>query len=241
MFNNCIQCTVNYSLDKEKAMKPILLYDIDGTLLQVEKEFLYSGIAEILDQLDIEKPKSDSQSFAGRTDKGIFSELIGDHPQPELLFGQFKALYIDFMDQQLTSADIIRFDDAIESVHIAIEMGFDVGLCTGNFREVALKKASTAGLDNIFEFGGFGCNHADRNYLPAEADAEYKAISQKTPRPSQYIIIGDTPNDIRCARYFGARVAAVCTGSYSEAELLEYQPDWVLKDLSKSGSWLKEL
>lgn len=222
-------------------MKPILLYDIDGTLLQIERDFLYGGIAEILDQLDIEKPKSDSQSFAGRTDRGIFSELIGDHPEPDVLFEQFKNLYIDFMDQQLTPAHVVRFDEAVESVYKAVEMGFDVGLCTGNFREVALKKASAVGLDNIFGFGGFGCHHEDRNYLPAEADAEYKAISKEIPRPNQYIIIGDTPNDIRCARFFGARVAAVCTGSFSERELRTHQPDWVLKDLSDSSSWLKSL
>jgi phosphoglycolate phosphatase-like HAD superfamily hydrolase len=45
-------------------------------------------------------------------------------------------------------------------------------------------------------------------------------------------VIGDTPNDIACARHFGARVVAVATGRmHSQADLLAYEPDALLPDL----------
>ena len=46
-------------------------------------------------------------------------------------------------------------------------------------------------------------------------------------------MIGDTPNDIDCAHHFGARAVAVGTGRfYSSEEILIYEPDKFLPDLS---------
>jgi phosphoglycolate phosphatase-like HAD superfamily hydrolase len=45
-------------------------------------------------------------------------------------------------------------------------------------------------------------------------------------------VIGDTPNDIACARHFGARVLAVATGRmHSAAELQAHEPDALLPNL----------
>ena len=45
-------------------------------------------------------------------------------------------------------------------------------------------------------------------------------------------MIGDTPNDIACARHFGARVLAVATGRmHSKEDLLAHEPDALLPDL----------
>jgi phosphoglycolate phosphatase-like HAD superfamily hydrolase len=51
--------------------------------------------------------------------------------------------------------------------------------------------------------------------------------------PEQFIVIGDTPNDIDCARHFGARAVAVGTGRfYSREEILACEPDAMLPDLT---------
>lgn len=47
------------------------------------------------------------------------------------------------------------------------------------------------------------------------------------------IVIGDTPNDIACAKHFGARCVAVATGRYYTAdELIRHEPDALLRDLT---------
>lgn len=222
-------------------MKPILLYDIDGTLLNVRREFLHTIIDEHLTALQIEKPKVDGRSFAGRTDRGIFMELLAQYPNREKLFERFRALYVKSMQEQLTSDKILRFDEAIESARIAKQIGYRVGLCTGNFEEVAYAKVKAAGLDGVFTFGGFGGQHENRNDLPQSADKNYRAAHGGKPSPDQYVIIGDTPNDIRCAKYFGAKVVAVTTGGFSKRELEGHQPDFVFKDLSNPHSWLEKL
>lgn len=220
---------------------PILLYDIDGTLLQVQREFLRGIISEQLRRFDIEKPESKMKSFAGRTDRGIFMELIGDLPEADQLFTELKHKYSEMMVLKLSEEYIDLCDGAVDSVHEAIELGFPVGLCTGNFRPVAMKKVQTAGLAGIFKFGGFGEISEDRNELPGEADREYRSLFNDKPDPGRYVIIGDTPNDIRCAKFFGAKSVAVTSGGFSEDELSKYQPDLIVSTLHNPESWLKKL
>lgn len=222
-------------------MKPILLYDIDGTLLKVHSSFLRPLIAQHLAEMGLSKPESINRSFAGRTDYSIFMELIDGHPSPDKLFNRLKNKYVKTMVEQLSPDRVERFDEAIESVHIAKDDGFHVGLCTGNFREVAFAKVNSVGLNNMFLFGGFGCNHANRNFLPEYAHLEFQSIHNKSPKAEQYVVIGDTPKDILCAKYFGARVVAVATGNFTREELKKYDPDYLLDDLSKPEEWLAEL
>ena len=220
---------------------PILLYDIDGTLLNVHSEFIHSIVEEQLTLFDIKKPETSTRSFAGRTDLGIFMELIGDTPNAESLLRTLMSNYEEAMTQKLSPDHLTMHDGALKSVREAVAMQLPVGLCTGNVRNVAMKKVQTAGLHGIFTFGGFGEVSEDRNDLPGEAHRDYKAQFNEQPSPDRYVIIGDTPNDIRCAKYFGARSLAVTTGGFSEKELAKHEPDLIVDSLHDTGSWLSEL
>ncbi len=220
---------------------PILLYDIDGTLLRVNRKFLMSLISEQLSIFKVPKPDDKAKTFAGRTDRGIFMELIGDRPDADEMFMQLKKGYAKAMLQHLTADYVDRFDDAVDSVREAVEMALPVGLCTGNFRDVAMKKVETAGLINIFKFGGFGGMHTNRNLLPGEADRQYRLLFKDTPEASRYIIIGDTPHDIQCAKHFGALSVAVTTGVFTHDELAAENPDLILTSLKGTKNWLEKL
>jgi phosphoglycolate phosphatase-like HAD superfamily hydrolase len=52
------------------------------------------------------------------------------------------------------------------------------------------------------------------------------------------VIVGDTPNDIACARAVGARAVAVATGPFGVDELRAHAPDAVLPDLTDTGAAL---
>lgn len=222
-------------------MTPILLYDIDGTLLRVDRTFLFNLICEQLADLDISKEQMENKSYAGRTDRGIFLELIGNRPDAENLFQLLKKRYITAMIDQLKPAHVKPIREAVESVKQVKDMGIPVGLCTGNFREVAYKKVETAGLDKMFPFGGFGCHHKNRNNLPRLAHLQYRSVYQKNPSPQQYVIIGDTPSDIRCAKHFGTKVIAVTTGRFTKEELNKYEPDLIIDSLENPRQWLGEI
>ncbi len=220
---------------------PILLYDIDGTLLNVHSDFIFEIIEEQLKQFGIKKNEATSRSFAGRTDRGIFMELIGDMPDAHLLLHQVMENYANAMSQNLSSNHMSVHNGAIESVNDAASLNIPIGLCTGNVRKVAMKKVQAAGLHGIFSFGGFGEASENRNDLPGEADREYKSQYDHQPEPSQYVIIGDTPNDIRCAKYFGAKSVAVTTGGFTAKELERHEPDLIVDSLHDPKTWLSDL
>ena len=83
-------------------------------------------------------------------------------------------------------------------------------LLTGNIEAAAHLKMKLMGLSEFFTLpGAFGEESYDRRDLPALAAERIQRHLGMELRPSQFIVIGDTPNDIACARHFGARAVVV--------------------------------
>jgi phosphoglycolate phosphatase-like HAD superfamily hydrolase len=106
-------------------------------------------------------------------------------------------------------------------------------LLTGNIEPAAHLKVEIAGFTKFFTLpGAFGDESFDRRDLPAKAVNRINRHLGLALAADQFIVLGDTPNDIACARHFGARVVAVATGRvHSAEELRACQPDALLPDL----------
>ena len=117
------------------------------------------------------------------------------------------------------------------------------GLLTGNIKPMAQLKMELMGLEQYFTLpGAFGEESHIRRDLPALAADRIRNHLQIDLPPENFIVIGDTPNDIDCARHFGARAVAVGTGRfYSDEEILACEPDAVLPDLSDTDTVLSTL
>src|ERR1700751_3677429 len=94
-------------------------------------------------------------------------------------------------------------------------------LLTGNVEPAAHLKIEITGLAKFFKLpGAFGDESFDRRDLPAIAAQRINEHLGANFPPEHFIVIGDTPNDVACARHFGARVLAVATGRiHSENDL----------------------
>ena len=115
------------------------------------------------------------------------------------------------------------------------------GLLTGNLRRAADIKLSHCGLFEYFSFGGFGDIHTDRGKVARDALGQAQAFLGQPIAPEQMWVVGDTPHDIHCAQTIGARVAAVCTGSFDRSHLEREGADLVLDDLSSVDDLLTHL
>jgi phosphoglycolate phosphatase-like HAD superfamily hydrolase len=100
-----------------------------------------------------------------------------------------------------------------------------------------------AGLAKFFTLpGAFGDESFDRRDLPEKAVERINRHLDLRLGPRQFIVIGDTPNDIACARHYGARVLAVGTGRiHPLEELLAGEPDAFLADLTDVELFMKTL
>ena len=89
--------------------------------------------------------------------------------------------------------------------------------------------------------GGFGDRHRDRDDVARDALAEAREYLLPDVSPEHVWVIGDTPNDVKCARAIGAKVVAVATGSYSFEELVATNADHVVEGLGHAAAWWAEL
>ena len=117
-------------------------------------------------------------------------------------------------------------------------------LLTGNLSVAAEIKLKSINLWHYFADApnAFGEISHDRRHLAIEAGKLFNEFYRFDFQPAQFVVIGDTPNDIACARAFGAKVAAVATGrNHPPQELARYQPDVLLDDLSDTQKVLHVL
>jgi phosphoglycolate phosphatase len=111
-----------------------------------------------------------------------------------------------------------------------------LGLVTGNIEATAWMKLRYAGIAHYFDFGGFGCTHADRAEIARQA---LKASGVE--RPARVFLIGDTPSDINAAKVNGFTAIAVATGGFNSQELEKSGADFVFEDLTDTERLLSIL
>jgi len=215
------------------------LFDIDGTLLTTDGAAREAFSHAVRVNIGADDDLKDI-AFAGRIEPQIFADILRKHG---CTFGEreearFWDSVFDRMRETLHDErgylmpGVANLLDAV-----AAEPSWAVGLLTGNMTQMARIKLGRFGLRERFEFGGFGEMAADRNALAIQTVA---SVGERygVP-PSRCIVIGDTDNDIACARAAGAHVVAVATGWTERAELERLGPDLMLDDLSNATGLLE--
>ncbi|WP_018128535.1 HAD family hydrolase [Balneola vulgaris] len=219
----------------------IALFDIDGTLLRVQHSFVRPMLRAILQEFEIDYPNMEKDAFSGRTDHDILNSFLVNHGYSNSLYSQIKERYIQQTDTLLAPEHV----EPLPYIHQAIDffdaMNAEVGLLTGNYPRSAQAKLRAAQIEYPFSFGIFGEFHKNRNDLPLLALDEVKDRLGVQPDPSKFLIIGDTPKDVECAKFAGMKSVAIATGNYSYEELMETDADIVLHNLSEPEVWFNQL
>jgi phosphoglycolate phosphatase-like HAD superfamily hydrolase len=180
-------------------------------------------------------------TVSGMTDLQIVAEALRDEgftrEQIRARLDDLKTRYMEEM-QRVTSNDDQFFyllPGAREVLkRTSAHPRYRNALLTGNIEPAAHLKMKLVGLSDFFDSpGAFGDESHDRRDLPELAAARINVHLNLNLTPAQFIVIGDTPNDISCARHFGARAVAVATGRMHPADtLLPCRPDALLPDLT---------
>ena len=222
----------------------LLLFDIDGTLVQVNGTSR-TAIAHALSSLTDRPISTDRVSFSGRTDPAIFESVLSRNglSATDAVLTEIIEAYVEAMRDALTPADV----EVLPGVRPLLsrldeDPAVQLGLVTGNVEPIAYEKLSAHGLADYFPVGAFGSDHADRNQLP---DIAIRRAADHTGHAfhaaDRAVIIGDTVHDIECARAAGARAVAVCTGRYDRDELSRHDPDLLLDTLPAPETFLRRV
>lgn len=213
----------------------LLLFDIDGTLLQTNGagtraanrafEKIY-GIKEAMTRIDA----------AGKTDPIILKEIFMNELNRDLFHEEAKELYklyIPFLEEETGKSETTVMPGIPELLeNLSPRKDMVLGVATGNIEEGAWIKLRSAGLDNHFKLGGFGSDSHSREHLILKALDRAKNHTDHPAEFEKIFVIGDTPYDINHGRAAGAVTVGVATGSYSRAQLEEHNPDHIFDDLN---------
>lgn len=203
----------------------LLLFDIDGTLLQkASREHVEAMHAALRRVYGLTRPET--VEAAGRTDLDIARHIALLAGIPAVTFddglADLRTAVAEEYAERVPGDLSDRVAPGIPDLLAALAERGDVrlSLVTGNLEPVARMKLRAAGIGGYFpaEQGGFGSDHEDRTELPAIARARAGCPGAPHPR-ERALVIGDTPRDIACARADGVRVVAVAGGPYRADEL----------------------
>jgi len=117
----------------------------------------------------------------------------------------------------------------------------ELGILTGNAERAAEVKLKHFGLEKYFRFGGYGDHHADRNDVARLAMESAQKVLGEEFEAEQLWVVGDTVNDVNCARSINAKVIAVETGGGDPDVLRASNPDCQLVSLARAEDFLSAI
>lgn len=222
-----------------------ILWDVDATLLTtggVGGEVMRAAMEQVFGG----KLTRERTFFSGKTDRQIIHDA---YPQitPETLLEQlerFTQVYVAEFERR--HADLVArtrtLTGVVELLALLHGQVYQAPL-TGNIAPIAERKLRIAGLLAYLDVraGAYGNDHHDRARLLPIAVERAQQHYGRSFAAQQVVIVGDTPNDIRCGKQSNARTVAVATGPYTLAQLAEHQPDALLPDLSDQQAALRAI
>jgi phosphoglycolate phosphatase-like HAD superfamily hydrolase len=229
----------------EPARRRVLLFDVDGTLVHAGGAGRRSLERVLLREVGPLDHSLARLRLDGMTDRLIVREVLAalGRDFDDALCDRVLEGYVEALREEIEGPGFQVLPGVTELLGTLSRAGTALGLCTGNVAEGALLKLRRGGLDVFFEWGpeavsGFAADGEARERI-VEA-ALRRAARRLGPgfRPTDALVIGDTPRDVSAARAMGVPVLAVATGRFGPAELLQSGADLVLPSLVESAEML---
>ena len=226
----------------------LVLFDIDGTLLGTDGAGRRAIHRALLDEAGTAGP-IETYRFDGKTDPQIVRDLLAlaGHPAAAdpVRIDAVCRRYVDHLRDELArptqstklmpgTRELLDALALLEGEGRAL-----VGLLTGNVAPGAALKLRSGGLDPArFRVGAYGSDSAHRPDLPAVAAERAAALTGRRFAGADVVVVGDTPDDVACARPIAARCVAVATGSYDVAALRVAGAACVFETLTETAAVL---
>ncbi len=238
------------SLKSHPSSLRVLLWDIDGTLLQSTrggafKEYFAPAMRKVygssgtLAEMSVSGMTDSQIAYEALKKEGFSTENVFSKID-EFMAGLGEGM-VRFVGEQ---KEPYRLLDGVREILELTSKNprFVNAILTGNFTVGAEIKLKHFDLWKYFEGqpNTFGETSHDRRELAKTAAKNINKFLETELNHKQFIVIGDTPNDIACARALGAKMVSVATGrNHPPEELAEYKPDVLLENLADTEKVLQ--
>jgi phosphoglycolate phosphatase len=223
----------------------LILWDIDGTLVScggAGRRAIETG-AQRAAGLSVVP----SVVMSGKTDPEIVTEILRTAGVPPVEIGVLVPAAL--REAELSLASLEDYLKAEGRIHPGVRELLDAlgelghvrqTLVTGNVAVNAKLKLVAFGLDGYFDFevGAYGSDDAERDHLvPICLERVHRRRGEQC-EAHRIWVIGDTPNDLKCARAAGVRCLLVGTGKAGFDSVRAIGADAALESLAETQSAL---
>jgi len=224
----------------------LLLFDVDGTLVDCGGQPLAPFAAALVEVFGT-AGDIDGYNFAGCTDpQAVFDLMTGAGFSVEEVRARLPRVrdhYLPHLERTLDRARMRLLPGVEETLRrLAALPDVEIALLTGNWEAGARTKLSRFDLNRYFPFGAFGGDGdgdgCQRSGLPPIALARATRRRGAPVAAAEALIIGDSLQDVVCARAHGIKVLAVATGKTPAAALAAAGADWVVPELGAAEELL---
>ena len=228
-------------------MKKLLLFDIDGTILNmkmgvsknifIDTFFDVYGYTLTLEQM----PR-----FSGNTDLQIHNQMADALDLDRRIIAEkvddFWDLKLERFKQYCTS-EYINLIPGVDSLLESLKSNddYELSLVTGNSKKNAFQKLSSYELGRFFSDGAFGCDNSNRNLLPPLAVGRVNIrVGDSLFSSRNTVIIGDTDSDILAAKTNNMKVITIAK-TEEFAKFQEQKTDSIMTDFSNIDFFYNEM
>lgn len=214
----------------------IPLFDIDSTLLKGGNKAHDAAFDYAIKTVYGVTASRQEIQAEGKIDPQIIIEVLGLHnvsaeKAREKVEEAMKIMLSYFLEHE-DEGECIVLPGVKELLTALKQSDAYIGALTGNVEGIGWRKLEIAGIKEFIGFGAFGNLAFRRPELIPIAQQRARDLYKKDFSPFEFIIIGDTPLDIACAKEGGIQSIGVATGSYSTKNLEKAGADLVVKSLN---------
>ena len=224
-------------------MNFLATFDIDNTLIQNSAGHMASLLLGIKDTYGL---TTDIKviNHHGMTDQEIIIKILRKYDVDDNIIQSKLTKCTAYMQKQyaqiVQAENIVLLEGVLNLLTKLDQKGVFLGLVTGNLEAIARAKLKKTGINDFFQFGGFGSDHILR------AELVKIAIGRAGDRFDlgknlQIFHFGDAAQDMRAAREAGVIPIGVTTGIFSNDDLESAGAFHVLPNLKDPDAILQLL
>jgi pyrophosphatase PpaX len=203
-------------------MKPAILFDLDGTLIDSIELILNSARHAFIGFGGRAPTDEEWRAGIGRPLRTVLREYAaGDDAETDRLFERYRAYQLEHHDRLISA-----YEGVVETIEWLAQAGHPMALVTSKSDWMAEKALVHVGLDRLIPTI-VGCDTCV-NHKPHPEPVE-RALALLGVGADDAIFVGDSPHDVESGRAARVMTVGVAWGAFSPAELQRAGADVVIE------------
>jgi pyrophosphatase PpaX len=205
------------------AMRPALLFDLDGTLID-SLELIQSSARHAFDGHAGRVPTADEwRALIGLPLVDCFREFVSDEDEVARLVERYREYQLAHHDRLVHA-----YDGVVAAIRRLASAGHPMALVTSKADWLAQRALVHVGLSDAIPVV-VGCDSCVR-HKPHPEPVE-RALALLGVGPDEAIFVGDSPHDVAAGRAAGVYTVGVTWGAFSRAEMAHSGADDVIHEI----------